>query len=137
METRTAILNVEFNSAPSQLMVTNELLLVENDAEKQKVIRLIGFGVCEDAHTTQNQPENIDSKCIRMYFCLCVYAHSSYSTMDRSFFLCYSLFHFRCVVARRVNLFSLVHSVVISFLSISHSLRFQLRCSIYQDEKLR
>lgn len=33
----------KFSSAPSQLIVTNELLLVENDAEKQKVIRLIGF----------------------------------------------------------------------------------------------
>lgn len=33
----------KFSWAPSQLIVTNELLLVENDAEKQKVIRLIGF----------------------------------------------------------------------------------------------
>lgn len=33
----------KFSWALSQLIVTNELLLVENDAEKQKVIRLIGF----------------------------------------------------------------------------------------------
>lgn len=54
METRTTILNVEFNSAPSQLMVTNELLLVENDAEKQKVIRLIGFGMYASMSATES-----------------------------------------------------------------------------------
>lgn len=66
METRTAILNVEFYTAPSpSLMVTNKLLLEENDAEKQKLIRLIGFGVCERSEFRCDSPSPWISLCIR------------------------------------------------------------------------
>lgn len=136
----TAILNVEFNSAPSQLMVTNELLLVENDAEKQKVIRLIGFGVCKDAHTTPTQREHERNwmnvcMCMSVFVSLCAVSFVRHHRWIRVFFfLC--LFCFRCVVARRVNLFSSgafsSHLVFVYISSFSQS-----SCSIYQDEKLR